>query len=163
MKESEARDLIAFVEAAYEHTFSAPTKNLWTEELMPLPLSATEAVIRAMVKTDRVHAPRVGEVIVKVMSFSLPSADEAWLQVLEQVRAVGLPGRPDFDHPAVTRAVQVIGWSVICNSGEADQWARINFQRVYDGVAQKAIADHPALDSGDRFDALVGTVTKTIP
>ena len=145
MMESEALDLIGFIEAAYEHSFPVATKNLWTEELTPLPLSTTEAVVRAMVKTDRVHAPRIGEVLSQVMSFGLPSADEAWLQVLEEVRRCGLPGKPVFEHPTITLAVQIVGWSVICNGGEADPWARKDFQRVYEGVAQKAVADHPAM------------------
>jgi hypothetical protein len=46
----------------------------------------------------------------------IPDPDEAWAEVSAAVRAVGRYRAPEFSHPAVGAAVELIGWTTICDS-----------------------------------------------
>lgn len=66
-----------------------------------------------------------------------PDEDQAWSEVLREVRRVGSWGDPQFSHPAISRAVQGVGWKDICMS-EKIGVERAHFLRAY----EKSIEGH---------------------
>lgn len=67
----------------------------------------------------------------------LPTAGEAWGEVMQQIRRVGSYGKPEFSLPIIANAVKAMGgWVMLCRSEEpmAD---RAHFFRVYDALAER--------------------------
>lgn len=67
----------------------------------------------------------------------LPTAGEAWGEVMQQIRRVGSYGRPEFSQEIIGAAVKAMGgWVMLCRSEEpmAD---RAHFFRVYDALAER--------------------------
>lgn len=66
-----------------------------------------------------------------------PSVDEAWGEILCQVRKVGSYGVPTFSHPAIAQAVRAIDWREICLSDEIGV-VRGHFIKLYQAYEKRA-------------------------
>jgi hypothetical protein len=77
-----------------------------------------------------------------------PNAEEAWAEVVGEVRRIGSYGTPDFSHESVGLAVEGIGgWGTLCRSDNivAD---RAHYMKVYAGLckaSRERTLRHPAL------------------
>jgi hypothetical protein len=84
----------------------------------------------------RMHAqsetwmPSLGEFRRAVIRPDVPEGAAAWRAVLGEVHRVGAGGSPVFDHPAITAAVESVGWRTICLGDE--RAGQANFVKVYD-------------------------------
>jgi len=67
---------------------------------------------------------------------SCPPAEEAWGEVLDQVRRRGAYGSPSFRSSVTAEAVKRIGWREICGAKEGDPALRAHFYRTYDKETQ---------------------------
>ena len=72
----------------------------------------------------------------KVANPNRVSAEEAWGEVQKAIRQTGFYRAPEFDDPAIGRAVQIIGWRALCLS-ENEMADRAHFFRVYQAVAER--------------------------
>lgn len=86
--------------------------------------------------------PRPSELRARATALDLPSPEEAWLHVKEEIRRVGYCGEPKFSHPATEMAVCALGWETLCSMEIGNQAAeRAHFMRIYGSyreTAQKA-------------------------
>jgi hypothetical protein len=66
----------------------------------------------------------------------IPSAFEAWEEVMKQIRTIGSYGFPEFTHPLIERAVKIMGWRELCLS-EQIEFERAHFFKVYDSLFKR--------------------------
>lgn len=93
--------------------------------------------VRDVVRATLLHIqkspffPRVSDLVGVLTRSDQLDADQAWAEVLQQVRRVGYYGVPVWSHPAVADAVAALGWQTLCTSDnqEAD---RAHFMRFYE-------------------------------
>ena len=99
----------------------------------------------------------------------LPTAAEAWGEVMEQVRAHGYYGRPFFSHRLIAQAVDGLGgWRSLC-VGDNVVADRVHFLRIYESLAKRsqdtaamlpeAHAAVQALAESKRMELAAGQVT----
>ncbi len=66
-----------------------------------------------------------------------PDVDAAWSEVAAAIRRVGSYGSPEFTHPAITAAVEALGWTNLCMS-ENPVADRAHFLKIYDVTVRRA-------------------------
>ena len=67
-------------------------------------------------------------------ALGIPTAAEAWGEVLRQVALVGYYGSPEFDDEGTAATVQALGWRYLCTS--EDQMAdRAHFLKMYGQIS----------------------------
>lgn len=107
--------------------------------LLDLPQGPVVAAIDALAVEEPEFAPGAGRIRARAVDLMDPVPDEAaaWSEVLAQVSAVGAVGTPEWSHPAVSTAVESMGWRTICHSTnrEAD---RAHFFRIYGNVRTRS-------------------------
>ena len=69
---------------------------------------------------------------------SFLSAEEAWGEVLDQVRRSGIYGNPSFSNNTIALAVKNIGWKNICLSDVSDGTIRAHFYRTYSTICSSS-------------------------
>lgn len=93
-----------------------------------------------------------------------PDADQAYAEVLRAVSRWGSRATPQWSHPAVSEAVDAIGWRDICMSDNPPA-LRAHFERAY-VAAKKRTTDpgHRRLVDGIKGNALalVGAARKEL-
>lgn len=114
--------------------------DAWTRLLGDVEADAVVAAIEAYAVTGAEFAPGPGvlrkRAIDLLQPVGLPDGDQAWAEVLDQIRRVGYVGRPAWSHPAVETAVQAFGWLALCES--TTQMAdRAHFLRIYEDVQER--------------------------
>jgi hypothetical protein len=65
-----------------------------------------------------------------------PTADEAWGDIMYQIRRTGHTGIPEFKSPYTATIVKRMGWKDLCMS-ENVEVTRSNFMRMYDGFVKR--------------------------
>lgn len=89
---------------------------------------------------------------------ALPSAEEAWREILGALRNGGLYAVHEWSTEPLRRTVETIGWRTICLSQEGDGDMADRFRRTYETYRRRAIheADIAALWSGHGATAAIG-------
>lgn len=103
--------------------------DLWCEVLRPYPAPAVRAAVLAHIARSP-YWPTLSEVLTPLAQADQLDADEAWAQVLAEVRRVGLYGTPQFADPLVADTVARLGWRAVCTS-EAPDVLRGQFRQFY--------------------------------
>lgn len=115
--------------------------------LMLADVSAAELSV-AMQKIAR-HSkffPAVSEILDTVKqlrqlinpSGRVPSADEAWYEVMGQIQQAYPYKQPSFSTPEIRKAVHYIGWSMICETPAGDMSiVRAHFRDIYQNMLQR--------------------------
>ena len=154
MTRNDVVDLVALLVTNYEHalatdarTGKSPLVELWVECLAPYDGAAVRrAAIRHMARSP--YWPKLSDLIQPIAQAGLVDADEAWAQVLAEVRRVGWYGAPTFSDPAVAQAVKHLGWQAICESTQPDV-IRGQFRRFFELARDRTVEDRavtPLLD-----------------
>jgi hypothetical protein len=80
--------------------------------------------------------PEIRELAAEIVGGHLPDGDEAWGEVMDQIRAVGSSASPSFSHDAIAKVVHAMGWRELCASDNqvAD---RAHFLRLYGSARQR--------------------------
>jgi len=151
--EEQTAVLVAMIGAAYPN-FKATemTFDVYYQTLKDLDYDLLEAAtLHAIAQPGRAFAPSVGEIrgaVSDIMQHSshMPSSFEAWNEFLQQARAVGHMGKPQFSHPLVAKTVQVMGWKELCLS-ENQVADRARFVQAYEQLADRASRDMVMLPS----------------
>jgi hypothetical protein len=94
------------------------------------------AVKSCCAEPGRAFAPSAGEIRGMVVSLhvkaaGIPTAGEAWEEVMRAIRDVGCHnGTPDFSHPLIKKAVQAVGFTSIGMSEDV-MVERAHFLKIY--------------------------------
>jgi hypothetical protein len=124
--------------------------------LSDLPYSAGEQAVATWIRTSRFFpAPaELREMALNVLGVA-PSPEDAWAEVVEQMRRVGSYGSPSFSNPVVADAVRRIGWRSLCTSEDlaAD---RAWFCRTYEVLRRRHVAQPLALEPAGAIGRLTG-------
>ncbi|HEY8477095.1 MAG TPA: hypothetical protein VIN09_09560 [Chloroflexota bacterium] len=138
-QEPELLKAIAVLQRAFPgQTMPADTVALYAEMLADLPIDAVRAAVLAIIRQRRYPTlPTVGEIRLEAARLSLraPSPAEAVEEVRQQIRGVGLWGRPQFSHPLVARAVEAADWRHLCMSEEPTR-SMAEFRRLYEDLLE---------------------------
>lgn len=134
--------ILIILAAAYPR-FDAPkdTSRVYAELLADIPNELLIAGAKHHATTSKwfpsVAELRAAAFDIQAKAQGTPNAEEAWGEVMHQVRNVGSWGRPQFSTPLVGMAVDGLsGWATLCASTNvvAD---RAHFLRIYDGLLQR--------------------------
>ncbi len=118
MTPSETMKLVTMLKATYPRPeIGADTVMAYCELLGDLEYPVALEACRRLCKT-RKFLPTPAEIreLVAEASTQLSSPDEAWAEVLRMTSKVGYIRVPQFSNPAITKAVESIGWKTICAS-----------------------------------------------
>ena len=136
--------ILSLMSAAFPNFQMKPeTPELYLQLLGDIPADELKpAVLQSVSEAGRKFAPSVGEIrgMVSQMRMSVanvPSAYEAWQEVLSEIRSTGSYRRPEFKHPLVERAVETMGWRNLCLS-ENQVADRARFLQAYEQLVERA-------------------------
>jgi len=142
--ESDVARVVSILSAAYPNWNVSPyTVEVYYQDLKDIDAHELEiACQHCRTEAGRKFAPSVGELRGAVMdlrraSLQIPSAYEAWGEVLKAFIEVGHNGSPQWSHPLIAKTVRSLGWRNLCMS--EDQTAdRARFLQAYEQLTQRA-------------------------
>lgn len=138
MKESEAKQIVALLLAAYGREMRKETVALYTMELQPLPFDVTKVVVGGLIRTSR-FLPTIAEIIGGVGQAALgaPTAEQGWERVQRLMfecvyyNGHGWQPEPNYGHPMVQRTVAAMGGLRAMQSSTNESVMRAQFLRLY--------------------------------
>lgn len=146
-------EVVAILESAYPRERLTPQQvKLYALLLRPYDQEAVTQAALAHIKRSP-YFPRISDLVSTLDQDGLPDVDEAWGEVLRQIRAVGYYGQPQWTHPAIAETVAALGWQELCMSDNAVA-DRAHFGQFYGKArtraqnAQAAAATAQALAAG---------------
>ena len=122
---------------------TAETSEVYYQLLQDVPTDELKAaVLHCLGESGRRFAPSIGEIRGAVselrgMSANVPSAFQAWQEVLRQFSLTGSYGTPQFSHPLIAQAVRQMGWRELCLS-ENQIADRARFIQCYEQLMSRA-------------------------
>jgi len=144
-KESEIVELLQKYMAAYPNaTMPDVTCAIYGRALLPLELEEINAAMLKLLRTCKFF-PTVAEIFEAAESIReqakgevVPTAAEAWGEVMQLVRRKGLYQSWDYSHPAVGRTVKLFGKEELCMLEEsAVNTARAQFMRMFQEICTR--------------------------
>ena len=133
MKAVDAKTLVQALAAAWRVNLSEPTAALYIKFMADVSVTVARRAAADLIATHKFF-PSIAEVRTACKRRSRdnlpPEPAEAWLEVMEQLEAVGFSKPPQFSHPLVHRAVRAIGWRAL---GESTRIGveRAHFLQIY--------------------------------
>ena len=128
---------------AWRFNPSERASALWCDDLADLPVEALLLAFKQYRNSPGGEwPPSPGQLRGHVTTMTrpaLPTAADAWAEVLTAIQRVGSYGMPAFSHPLIGQAVQGMGgWKVMCGMeiGETATW-RAQFRTMYDAYAAR--------------------------
>lgn len=142
MKRSEAAELVMMLLGAYPHAKStSSTSQIYETMLADLDVARARAAVSRLIATSR-FLPTIAEIreaAVESEHGPLRSGADAWLDVVAEIRRIGVYGAPEFDDALTASIVRRWGWRALCDSTN-DAADRARFVETYDGLARQARA-----------------------
>jgi len=138
MNQAEAGQLVGVLAAGYpQWQVTKETVAVWADLMSDLDFVETRSVVRTWLLTeDRPPSPaaiRRGLALGK--GLTAPSRATAWAEVRKGISTSESNYKPAFSHPAVSMAVEAIGWWEIRTSTNIDT-IRSQFWKVYEEYAR---------------------------
>jgi hypothetical protein len=134
------------VRGNYRFNLTERIATLWCDDLSDLPIAELWLAFKQYRNSPGGEWPPVpGQLRSHVTTMTrpaLPTAADAWHEVLEAIRRVGYLGRPVWSHPLVEQTVQGMGgWQTMCQMtiDETATW-RAQFRTMYDAYASRALS-----------------------
>lgn len=124
--------IITSTAEAYGTVLTEERMRVYVDLLADLPPVALKAAAEAHVATCK-WFPTVAELrafATQAQVGTVPTADEAWGEVVSEISRVGSYDTPVFSHPAITNTVNAMGWRTLCMS-EEQMADRAHFLRLY--------------------------------
>ena len=156
MTNQEAKRLLALLKAAFpRQEISQETAEVYCRFLADVEYEQVAAAVQRIVATAT-YFPAIAEIrkLVAESKVGAPGWEEGWGEVLQAVSRFGRYKNPEFSHPAITAAVDSMGWLAICNSDESDlHILRAQFRDIYGAVKQRALTEanvKPLLEAAQR-------------
>ena len=138
MNQSEAGQLVGVLAAAYpQWQVTKETVAVWADLMSDLDYAETRTVVRSWLLTeDRPPSPAaIRRGIASDKGLTAPSRATAWAEVRSGLTTSTDGKKPAFSHPAVSMAVETIGWWEIRTSSNIDT-LRSQFWKVYEEYAR---------------------------
>lgn len=174
MSKSGVNQCMARLDVAYPHHFKQADLDadfalqVYHEILDDVDDDLLMAATKQWLSTAHPFHPSPGELrdlALRLVTRDEPSADEAWVEVMQAMRYPGYYGSPVWSNELIERCVYALGhWQDICLT-EIDQlpFIRSQFMRIYEAQT-KRIHDERLmlLEVRQRVDALIGQTTKRL-
>lgn len=147
MNNTEAAQLVGVLAAGYpQWQVTKETVAIWADLLSDLDYTQTRSVVRQWLMTeDRPPSPAaIRRGLATSAGLTAPTRATAWAEVRAGITTTPQGSRPSFSHPAVSKAVETIGWWEIRSSTNLDT-LRSQFWKVYEEYAREA--DHVVLST----------------
>lgn len=156
--------MLALLSVAYPNfELKDGTIQVYGRLLADIPGAVLEQAAIQITRTSK-WFPSVAELVeastgLMVEIQALPSEFEAWEEVYRMMQTKGWyprtdindrSGTPEFSHPLITRAVEVMGWKDLCMSEELN-YTRPQFYKVYNSLKSRAMEDLKTLPETRRF------------
>jgi len=147
MKRQEICALVALASSSYPSMQTRDPKPI--VEAWSLMLSDLDAVVAkaAIIKVcrDSKFFPSVAQIVAAANELDpriekLPTAAEAWEEVVRLIQNVGPYRAPSYSCDTVKRAVRAIGWQQLC-MGENPEADRAHFLRLYESMRSRYSED----------------------
>lgn len=144
MTERDCLEMFALLEAAYpKEPMTDEQLTLYTELLLPYEIGRVRDAVLIHIQTSP-WFPRISDIVGRVTKHEQLDADEAWGEVLTQIRKVGYYRTPEWSHPALADAIQAMGWQDLCMSDNAEA-DRAHFMKFYQ-IAQTRRREQKLVD-----------------
>lgn len=140
MNKTEAAQIVGVLAAGYpQWQVTKETVAIWADLMDDLDYMETRIAARNWLLTeDRPPSPAaIRRALATSAGLTAPSRATAWAEVRKGITTTESNGRPSFSHPAVSRAVETIGWWEIRTSNNLDT-LRSQFWKVYEEYAAEA-------------------------
>ena len=95
--------------------------------------------------------------LVMIAQIPAPTGAEAWGEFKREVHRTGYYGTPQFSHPLIQRAIDIMGWREMCLSEDPEGVLRGQFLKIYATLDQRENENRVALTGGN---AAWGQITK---
>lgn len=120
MTRKEALELFAILAAAYpKEPMTEPQIALYVTLLSPYSGDAVRDAVLMHIQ-ESPWFPKVSDLVTRLTEGYTADVDQAWREVMAQVRAVGYYGTPTWSSGALAEAVEAIGWQALCTSTHLD-------------------------------------------
>lgn len=150
MNRDEFSRCIGLIRAYWPHatgSWTADAIEAWESLLLDLDPIATAAAIQVLAAEGREWPPPPGVVRRRVFDVvdPLPSGDQAWGEVREQIRRVGstrgmscngVTAQPVWSHPLVGVVADRFGWDALCASTN-EMADRAHFLRMWEDASSR--------------------------
>jgi hypothetical protein len=120
MTEAQAIRLIGGLMAAYRvgQTITDDTADAYVEDILDLDFEPAALAVKTLRQTSK-FLPSIAEIrqaAAEIHAGHLPDEDEAWAEVMANIRHHGWTGTPTWTHPAIHATVKAMGWRDLCAS-----------------------------------------------
>lgn len=149
MTRAEVLKLVALLQGAFPRAQLAEgTVEAYAQGLADLEAEEARLAIVALVRTSR-FLPTIAEIREAVVEpeLGLPLAEEAWSEVLAEIRRIGLYGVPEWSCGEIDRAVKAVGWRAM-NESQNIAYERKAFLDAYKAIREERIYAAMAKDRG---------------
>lgn len=172
MNASEALLLLAAIKSVYQHQeVSQLVADTWAAVLPEISFADAMRAARTYMRDEgNVYPPKPSQILSILVQEQLGSSlipDDAWSEVMAEVKRIGLgrhrPGLTrQFSDPLIERAVQSIGWDVICLS-EIDNLPTVRAQFIRSLTAKRDHQRRAVTRGAGQEPALPAERTNALP
>ena len=139
--ENETIALVAKLVAAFPNReIPAATVKVYVSHLSGISAHLLATAVDELIQTS-VFFPTIAELrkaAAQAKLGNVPSAEEAWSEVLSVMRNAGHDFQPEFSHRAIDRAVRDVGgWRFLCSS-ERLSFERTHFLKTFKDLVNRA-------------------------
>jgi hypothetical protein len=143
--------LLAMLHAAWQNAKVADHDaqvRAYEIALHDIPYEAGEQAVRSLIQEAEFFPPpaKIRKAALSILGVIM-SPEEAWREVVRQIREVGFYGSPSFSNPLIAETVRHMGWRNLCGSDDLDA-DRAWFIRVFESLQRQAITSTQTLPSG---------------
>jgi hypothetical protein len=167
MNKTEAAQLVGVLAAGYpQWQVTKETVAIWADLMDDLDYIETRIAVRNWLLTEeRPPSPAaIRRALATSAGLTAPSRATAWAEVRAGLTTTRDNSKPAFSHPAVSQAVDTIGWYEIRTSTNIDT-LRSQFWKVYEEYAAEldrgVIATQQLSLGGGERKAIVGVQTSS--
>ena len=137
MTRAEALELFALLAAAYpKDPMTEPQIALYVTLLAPYETEAVRDAVLMHIQ-ESPWFPKVSDLVSRLTAGHTDTVDQAWQEVMHQIRAVGYYGTPTWSSEVLAEAVRAIGWQELCTSPHIEM-VRGHFVKFYALAQQRA-------------------------
>ena len=140
MTKGEAAKAVATLVCAYPATkWNDANATVYEAMLIDLELTDTLDAIQRLARTSK-FMPTIAEIRAEVLDVRhgpCRPAEDAWGDVLSEIRRVGSYGVPSFGDQAVAFVVSRLGWRNLCLEGRNDASDRARFCELYSQTRER--------------------------
>ena len=137
----DAKKICALLQAAWpNYAWRKESANAYLLGLGDLPYDLVEQAVGIAIRT-RTFCPVPAElrsIALEAVTAHVPTVDQAWSEVSQQLVRVWPHQTPEFSHPLIAQAVRIIGWRQISES-EKPGVERAHFFEIYDALRKREV------------------------